>query len=128
MTRYKLLYKMTQKFQMCSSFFFKKLSHIKCLIYFYQMYKCQVTKWIWQHYDGISINSNVCNELSCPIESNNVQNLLHLINVIISSFSISLNKVANSLNWNKCEDIVFLVPLSVPLSLANPQDPTRIQQ
>ncbi len=92
------------------------------------MYKCQVTKLIWQHYDGISINSNVCNELSCPIESNNVQNLLHLINVIISSFSISLNKVANSLNWNKCEDIVFLVPLSVPLSLANPQDPTRIQQ
>jgi hypothetical protein len=101
------------------------LSHIKLLVYFYQVYKCQVAKWIWQHCDGISINSIVCNELSCLIESNNVQKLLHLINVIISSFSISPNKVANFLDWNKCEDIVFLVPLSVPLSLASPQDPNK---
>jgi len=48
-----------------------------------------------------------------------------LINVIISSFSISPNKVANFLDWNKCEDILFSVPLSVPLSLANPQDPNK---
>jgi hypothetical protein len=76
-------------------------------------------------FDNISINSNVCNELRCPIEYSNVQKLLHLINVIISSFSNSPNNVANSLYWNKCEDIMFSMPLSVPLSLANLQDPNK---